>query len=76
MLNDLAKKVVVMTQDSDAPQSNRACYLGTDNHAAGKQAGELIKEALPNGGKVMASKDAAEGPRAFLEKRDPVFTGE
>jgi enoyl-CoA hydratase len=25
---------------------------------------------------VMSSKDAAEGPRAFLEKREPVFTGE
>jgi ribose transport system substrate-binding protein len=44
---------MVLTQDSDAPQSNRACYLGTDNHAAGKQAGELIKEVLPNGGKIM-----------------------
>ena len=31
---------------------------------------------MRHGGKVMASKDAAEGPRAFLEKRDPVFTGE
>ena len=50
MLNDLAKQVLVLTQDSDAPQSNRACYLGTDNHAAGKQAGGLIKAALPNGG--------------------------
>jgi enoyl-CoA hydratase len=30
---------------------------------------------MAHGGKVMASKDAAEGPRAFLEKRDPVFTG-
>jgi enoyl-CoA hydratase/carnithine racemase len=25
---------------------------------------------------VMSSKDAREGPRAFREKRDPVFTGE
>jgi enoyl-CoA hydratase len=25
---------------------------------------------------VMASKDAREGPRAFMEKRDPVYTGE
>jgi len=25
---------------------------------------------------VMGSKDAREGPRAFMEKREPVFTGE
>jgi enoyl-CoA hydratase len=25
---------------------------------------------------VMQSKDAREGPRAFMEKREPVFTGE
>lgn len=53
MINDAAKQVLVITQDSDAPDSNRACYLGTDNVAAGRQAGQLIKEALPNGGKIM-----------------------
>ena len=53
MLNDAAKQCLLMTQDSDAPTSDRACYLGTDNAAAGRQAGELIKQALPNGGSVV-----------------------
>ena len=53
MINTLAKQILVVTQDSDAPQSDRACYLGTDNQAAGRQAGQLIKEALPQGGKIM-----------------------
>jgi len=53
MINDLAKRILVITQDSDAPASDRACYLGTDNRAAGNQAGELIKQALPQGGKIM-----------------------
>jgi ribose transport system substrate-binding protein len=45
--------VLVVTQDSDAPNSNRAFYVGTDNVAAGRQAGQIIKEALPQGGKIM-----------------------
>lgn len=60
-LNEIAKKVVLVTQDSDAPDSERACYIGTDNVAAGRQAGELIKGALPAGGKIVlfvGSKDA------------------
>lgn len=52
-INEVAKKALVFTQDSDAPDSDRACYVGTDNVAAGRQAGELIKEVLPNGGKIM-----------------------
>jgi ribose transport system substrate-binding protein len=53
LLNDVAKKALVFTQDSDAPKSDRACYVGTDNVAAGRQAGQLIKEVLPDGGKIM-----------------------
>ncbi len=53
LLNDTAKQALVFTQDSDAPASNRACYIGTNNVAAGRQAGEVLKKALPAGGKVM-----------------------
>jgi ribose transport system substrate-binding protein len=53
MLNNVAKQALLVTQDSDAPQSDRACYIGADNFAAGEQAGELIKKALPGGGKIM-----------------------
>ena len=52
LLNDAAKQCLLFTQDSDAPTSDRVCYLGTDNVAAGRQAGELIKQALPDGGKI------------------------
>jgi ribose transport system substrate-binding protein len=53
LINDVSKKTVVFTQDSDAPNSDRACYVGTDNVAAGRQAGQLIREVLPGGGKIM-----------------------
>src|ERR1043166_5463398 len=53
MIDAAAKRALVFTQDSDAPQSARACYIGTDNLAAGRQAGQLIREAIPEGGSVM-----------------------
>src|SRR3954468_3799903 len=52
MLNDAAKQALVFTHDSDAPDSRRECYVGTDNVAAGRQAGDLIKEAVPQGGTI------------------------
>jgi ribose transport system substrate-binding protein len=53
ILNRVAEKAVLFTQDADAPKSKRVMYIGTDNVAAGRQAGELIKKSLPNGGKIM-----------------------
>ena len=52
-LNDVSKQALLFTTDSDAPNTNRVCYVGTDNVAAGRQAADLIKQALPNGGKIM-----------------------
>ena len=53
ILNQVASKAALITQDADAPNSNRLMYLGTDNVAAGRQAGELMKKSLPDGGKAM-----------------------
>lgn len=52
-INNAAKRILVVTQDSDAPDSDRSLYIGADNLAAGRQAGDLIKQALPQGGKIM-----------------------
>jgi ribose transport system substrate-binding protein len=48
----MAAGVPVMTWDSDSPESARFTYLGVDNYEGGKAAAELLKKALPNGGKV------------------------
>lgn len=53
MLNDAAKQALIFCADSDAADSDRTCYIGTNNFNAGKQAGGLIKEALPGGGKIV-----------------------
>ena len=52
-LNRVASQAVLFTTDSDAPASNRVVYIGTDNVAAGREAGGQMKKALPNGGKAM-----------------------
>ena len=53
LLNQAAEKTRLITHDSDAPKANRLVYIGMDNYTAGRMCGELIREALPKGGKVM-----------------------
>jgi len=53
ILNEAAKRTKLITNDSDAPASERLLYIGTDNYKAGRMCGELVREALPNGGTVM-----------------------
>lgn len=53
LLNTAAEAVNLICMDSDAPQSKRLCYVGTDNYNAGRAAGEEIKKALPDGGNVL-----------------------
>ncbi len=53
LLNQAAEQTNLITHDSDAPDSNRLVYIGMDNYKAGRMCGELVKEALPDGGKIM-----------------------
>ncbi len=53
VLNRVAALSVLFTTDSDAPASNRMVYIGTDNVAAGREAGAEMKKALPQGGRAM-----------------------
>ncbi|HLZ53723.1 MAG TPA: substrate-binding domain-containing protein [Verrucomicrobiae bacterium] len=52
-LDNLATNTLLVCADSDAAKSQRRCYIGTDNVAAGMQAAELLKAALPQGGKIV-----------------------
>lgn len=53
ILNKAAANTKLITHDSDAPDSQRLLYIGMDNYKAGRMCGQLVKEALPNGGKLM-----------------------
>lgn len=53
LLQEIADNSILITQDSDAPDSPRECYIGMDNYKAGRLCGELVKEALPEGGEIM-----------------------
>jgi len=74
ILNEAARHMMVITQDSDAPESNRMVYVGTNNYAAGREAGKAMKEILPNGGKVVAfvgtldAENASERSRGFVDE--------
>ena len=52
-LNRIGGQVALFTTDSDAPETSRVAYIGSSNTDAGKQAGELVLKALPDGGKCI-----------------------
>lgn len=53
VLNNAASQTNLITHDSDAPQTNRLVYIGMDNYDAGLLCGKTLRDALPNGGKIM-----------------------
>ena len=53
-LSRVASHTLLLTTDSDAAKSGRVAYIGSSNVLAGKQVGELLKKARPDGAKCMA----------------------
>lgn len=51
-IDEVAAKMPVITQDNDAPDTKRLCYIGTNNYLAGRAVGQLVKEAMPEGGTI------------------------
>jgi ribose transport system substrate-binding protein len=69
LINQAALRTRVITQDSDAPKSNRLLFIGVDNYAAGRMVGQLVKEAMPQGGKVMIFVGRLEQDNARLRRQ-------
>jgi len=53
IFDEVADNTLLITMDTDAPTSKRQVYIGMDNYNAGWMCGELVKEALPEGGEVI-----------------------
>ena len=72
--------VITSVNGTDVPDPTaRRLYLGTHNYRAGRAAGDLVKEILPQGGKIaifvgdMASQNAQERRQAFEAELDRAF---
>ena len=55
----LAAGIPIVTFDSDAPESNRLAYIGTNNFAFGQELGKLLEQLNPQGGKFGVLSGAA-----------------
>jgi ribose transport system substrate-binding protein len=54
-LANIAGQSSLITLDSDSPVSGKLCFVGTDNYEAGRMCGQLVKDAIPDGGEVIVS---------------------
>ncbi|MFN3240333.1 MAG: sugar-binding protein [Planctomycetota bacterium] len=71
LLDRIAERCTLITHDSDAPKSKRLCYIGVDNYDAGRMCGQLVEEAMPDGGPIVIlvgtlDQDNARGRRQGL----------
>jgi len=52
-INNAAAKTNLITHDSDSPLTNRLLYIGMDNYKAGLLCGKTLRDAMPDGGKIV-----------------------
>jgi len=72
-LNDvMADGVPMVMFDSDAPDSDRLAYVGMSNYAAGRMAGETVREVLPDGGEFLISVGRLDAQNA-IERRQGII---
>ena len=69
VIDAAAERTNVITHDSDAPGSNRLAYVGMDNYDAGRMAGSLVKESIPQGGEVFIFVGRLEQDNARLRRQ-------
>lgn len=64
-VGELSKKTKVVTCGEDVWPSHRMCHVGTGDYSAGRICAGVVKEALPNGGRIVVLvDDAVRGPGA------------
>jgi len=69
MLNGWAAKIPLLTHDSDAPGTDRLMFIGVDNYQAGRTVGKLIKDAMPDGAKMVLTIGRLEQDNAQLRRQ-------
>jgi len=76
-LDRVGGQVPLFTTDSDAPQSKRIAYIGSSNVELGKNAGQLMLKALPEGGKCVGfvGLPGADNARERIEGVKEVIKG-
>jgi ribose transport system substrate-binding protein len=72
LLDEIAARTLLITHDSDAPKSKRLCYVGMDNYDAGRMCGQLVEQALPDGGAVVLLVGTLDQDNARLRRQGVV----
>lgn len=69
ILNQVGEAAHFITHDSDAPDTNRLLYIGMSNYDAGRMAGDLVRESLPDGGNIVIFIGSLEQHNAKLRRQ-------